>query len=409
MTLTRPFFWRLTLALLALAGLAAAVVRAQLEGSDRGISPIDSSSSYEVGGIAVDVVARTPDQARQAGWRIAQRQGWKMLWSRMNGGRGAAPGMNDSTLDSIVAGIVVEQEQISANRYIARLGVLFDRARAGQLLGGQTEVLRSPPMLVIPSQISGGAPTSLELRNPWQAAWARFRTGASPIDYVRPVGSGSDPLLLNMAQTRRPARGWWRMLLDQYGAADLLMPEVILHRQWPGGPVIGRFYARYGPDNKLLGGFALRVGNGDGLDAMLDEGVRRIDAIYAAGLRDGRLRADPSLAIEDEEPEAVDDQLTLEDIISEVVGEAPGASVITLQVETPDAETLSAIEQAVRATPGVRSSNTASLALGGYSVIRVSFAGDIDLLRQALAARGWRGEAGSDVLRLRRTATPATP
>lgn len=395
------------LAMLLFAALSAVMLRAQLEGSDRGIAPIDSSSSYEVGGIAVDVVARDPDTARQAGWRIAQRKGWRMLWARMNGGSEAgAPGLSDSTLDSIVAGIVVEQEQISANRYIARLGVLFDRARAGQMLGGQTQVLRSPPMLVIPTQISGGTATSLEIRNPWQAAWARFRTGSSPIDYVRPVGSGADPLLLNLGQTRRPGRGWWRMLLDQYGAADLLMPEVQLVREWPGGPAIGRFYARYGPDARLLGSFALRARDGDGLEAMLDEGVRRIDAIYVAALRDGRLRADPSLIIEDEEPEEETDAPTLEDIISEVVDEA-GTTLVTIQVETPDDAALRAIEAAVRATPGVRSAETSSLALGGYSVIRVRFAGEIDLLRQALAARGWRGEAGADVLRLRRAAVPA--
>ena len=407
MTFAQPRYLLPLVGLLLFAGLSAAVLRAQLEGSDRGIPPIDSASSYEVGGIAVDVAGRDPDQARTAAWRIAQRKGWRMLWARMNGGNAAgAPALGDSTLDSIVSGIVIEQEQISATRYIARLGVLFDRARAGQLLGGQAEVLRSPPMLLIPGTIAGGTVLSFERRNPWQAAWARFRTGNSPIDYVRPVGSGVDPLLLNMAQSRRPGRGWWRMLLEQYGASDLLMPEVELVREWPGGPVIGHFHARYGPDSRLLGRFTLRAASGDRLDAMLDAGVQRIDAIYASALRDGRLRSDPTLQTEEEEVEETEEAPSLEDIISEVVGDEPGVSVITLQVETPDAATLGAVEALVRSVPGVRNANTTSLALGGYSVIRVNFAGDIELLRQALAARGWRGEAGADVLRLRR-ATPA--
>ena len=72
--------------LLALLGGGAFMVHAQLEGSDRGIPPIDSASSYEVGGIAVDVFGKDAEQARQAGWRIAQRKGWQALWSRMNGG-----------------------------------------------------------------------------------------------------------------------------------------------------------------------------------------------------------------------------------------------------------------------------------------------------------------------------------
>jgi hypothetical protein len=210
----------LLLLLTALLGVAA-VVYAQLEGGERGVAPIDSSGSYEVGGIHVDVAGKTADEARIGGWREAQRKGWKMLWGRVNGQpSAAAPGLPDSTLDSIVGGIVVEDEEIGTSRYIARLGVLFDRARAGQLLGVRGQTMRSPPMLVIPVIWSGATPQTFEMRTEWQKAWARFRSGGSPIDYVRPSGTGSDPLLLNVAQARRPGRTWWRMLLDQYGAAD---------------------------------------------------------------------------------------------------------------------------------------------------------------------------------------------
>ena len=397
------------LLLLAVFGGGAAVLRAQLEGGDRGIPPIDSSSSYEVGGINVDVVAHDGEQARQAAWRIAQRKAWQMLWGRMNGGRGGAPALGDSTLGTIVSGIVVEQEQISAKRYIGRLGVLFDRTRAGQLLGGSGQTLRSQPMLMIPIQISGGTPTSFELRNPWQAAWARFRTGNSPVDYVRPTGAGVDPLLLNSGQAYRPGRGWWRMLLDQYGAADVLVPEVILHRQWPGGPVVGQFFARHGPDHKLLGSFVLSASNGDreGLAALLDKGVERIDAIYVDALRNGRLQADPSLEVEEAEP-SEEDATSLDEAVAQVIDETPAAT-FTIQVETPDAGALNQAETAVREIPGVRNSATTSLALGGISVIRVSFTGDINLLKTALSARGWTVEAGTDTLRIRRAPGAAPP
>ena len=411
MTAALPFRispWFVIVMLLALSVVGAVVVRAQLEGSDRGIPPIDSSSSYEVGGIAVDVVAKDAEQARQAGWRIAQRKGWQMLWSRMNGGQAGAPQLSEGALGAIVAGIIVEQEQISEHRYIARLGVLFDRARAGQLLGGQGQTLRSPPMLVIPIQITGATPTTFELRNPWQAAWARFRTGNSPVDYVRPAGNGADPLLLNISQTRRPGRTWWRMLIDQYGAADILIPEVMLHRRWPEGPVTAEFFARHGPDHKLLGSFTLSTANGDrdGVAALLDKGVERIDALYVDALRSGRLASDPSLEME-EEP-LPEDATTLEDVIAEVVNEI-GVSSFTIQVDTPDVTALNLAEAAVRSIPGVRSSNTTSLALGGLSVIRVSFAGDLNLLRTALAARGWTVEAGTDTLRIQRAAVAPAP
>lgn len=399
----------LLLLLLAGLGLAAAMVRAQIEGGERGVAPIDSTSNYEIGGVAVDVSAKTAEQARVGGWRLAQRKGWKMLYARVNGVPvNQAPGLPDSTLDSIVGGIIVESEQIGPTRYIARLGVLFDRARAGQLLGVKGQVLRSPPMLVIPVMWSGGTPQTFETRTEWQKAWARFRSGGSPIDYVRPSGTGSDPLLLNVAQANRRGRTWWRLLLDSYGAADIVTPQVFLDRLWPGGPVVGRFTALHGPDGKFIGGFTLRAANGDGLPDMMDEGVRRIDELYSAALRDGRLQPDPSLVIE--EPAEAEELLPSDEALADSM--LPGVATYVVQVETPDAGTLGAIEASLRAVPGMRSVATTSLALGDVSVMRLMFDGDIGALRIALGPRGWRADESSGTIRLRRqapTPPPAAP
>lgn len=390
-------------------GAGVAVV-AQIEGGERGVPPIDSSSSFEVTGIQVDAAGKTADAARYAGWREAQRKGWKALWSRTHGGN-AAPGLSDSALDAIVAGIVVEDEQIGPNRYIAKLGVLFDRARAGQILGVSGQIMRSPPLLVIPVQWSGGVPQSFETRTEWQKAWARYRTGSSPVDYVRPTGTGSDPLLLNAAQTGRPGRTWWRLLLDQFGAADVIVPTVKLSRMWPGGPVIGRFSARYGPDDRLLSEFTLRVERSDQLPAMLDEGVRRLDEIYIGALRDGRLRPDPSLIIEDPvDPEEIEEAIEAD--VTETGRDplAQGTSAITVQYATPDVSSVGSTESDLRGVPGVTSVETTSLALGGTSVMRVAYRGDVGMLRLALSARGWQVEEGGGVLRIRRGgAAPRTP
>ena len=65
------------------------------------------------------------------------------------------PTLSDSTLDGLVSSIIVEREQIGPNRYIADLGILFDRARAGELLGVAGVERRSAPMLLIPVLIGG--------------------------------------------------------------------------------------------------------------------------------------------------------------------------------------------------------------------------------------------------------------
>ncbi|MBD3761333.1 heavy-metal-associated domain-containing protein [Sphingomonadaceae bacterium G21617-S1] len=397
MTVIDRLFRPVPISILCVVLFAAGLAFAQLERpDDRGVAPIDGSGSYEVSGVHVDVAARNADQARNGGWREAQRKGWKMLWARVNGKPVEnAPGLPDSTLDSISGGIVVEKEQIGPNRYIATLGVLFDRARAGELLGVKGAMRRSAPMLVIPVQWSGATPISFERRTEWQKAWARFRSGNSPIDYVRVSGTGADPVLLNAAQSRRPGRGWWRMLLDQYGAADIVVPEVTLFRQWPGGPVIGKFVARHGPDGAVIDSFTLTAENADAMPAMLDRGVDRIDRSYTRALQEGAFRADKSLVIE-----TPAEEVPIDDVLAEIASAA--TATITVQADTPDAATLRSTEGALRGMTGVTGVQTGSLALGGVSVFRISFSGPPAAFREALAARGWQVEDAAGGLRIRR-------
>ncbi|WP_085809685.1 hypothetical protein [Sphingomonas sp. TZW2008] len=380
--------------------LAARVGVAQIEGSGGGVAPVDSSSDYEVSGVAVDVAAKDADSARLGGWRIAQRKAWAQLSRRLGAGGGA---VGDSTLDSIVTGIVVENEQIGPTRYVAKLGVLFDRDRASAILGISNYVLRSPPMVVIPLVWSGGVATGFEQRTLWQEAWARYRTGGSAIDYIRPSGSGPDPLLLNFGQTQRPGRGWWRTILDQYGGSDVLVPTVKLYRQWPGGPVIGVFQARQGPDNRVLSQFTLRVGSVGAIPALLDAGVKRLDETYQGALRAGYLRSDPGLSyVPPSEVPAVDDEVGESVVTDAPVAAAAPTIAISVQFDTPGVGAVTAGEGAMRAVPGVSSATTSSLALGGISVMSVGYAGDPAAFKAALEARGWQVFGSGTTLRIRR-------
>jgi hypothetical protein len=252
----RPWFLALVVALLGIA--AGGALYAQMESGDRGILPLDTSNILEVDGIHVDVGAKDGETARLEGWRIAQREGFKKLWAQSHGApESQAPNVSDSTLDGIVSSIVVQHEQIGPNRYIADLGVQFDQSRASDLLGVGGITQRSQPMLLIPVMITGGTETTVELRNAWQRAWAEFKTSQTPINYVRVSGLGPDPLLVNAAQTIRPGRGWWRNLLDSYGANDILIAEAMVHRSYPGGPATATFVARHGPDGQVVGSFQL--------------------------------------------------------------------------------------------------------------------------------------------------------
>jgi hypothetical protein len=396
--------------LIAVSAAGGGALYAQLEGADRGIPPIESASTFEVTGVEVDVTAKTGEDARHQGWRMAQSKGWKALWASTNKRpQSEAPALSDSVINSMVSAIVIEQEQIGPKRYIARLGVLFDRARAGQLLGVSGFQRRSHPLLVIPVLLTGSSLQSFESRNEWQKAWARFRTVNSPIDYVRPVGSGIDPSLLTREQAARPGRGLWRRLLDQYGAADLVVPEVQLKRSYPGGPAIGIFTARHGPDGQLLARFILRAGNSASIPRMMDEGVRRIDLAYSHALDAGLLRADHTL--QTPEPQILEDiakAIEEKNVVAAVpqnAGPVPtgSATSFSIQVPTPTSESVGQAELSVSRVSGVTSALTTSLALGGTSVMRVTFVGDAAALAAALKAQGWNVEVvGGNTIRISR-------
>jgi len=408
--------WLAAFAAAGLAILAGQALIAQVAG-DRGIAPVASSSDITVNGIEVNATGNNPADARKNGWLMAQRKAWEKL--------GGAK-ISDSDLEGMVSAVVIESEQIGPRRYIAKLGVVFDRARAGALLGGAEggPRVRSAPMLTIPVLDAGGTFTVYETRNPWQRVWAEYQAGGSAIDYVRPSGAGGDSLLLNYGQIGRRSRSWWRNVLDAFGAADVVIPVARLERQWPGGSVTGTFTARYGPDNEALETFTLRAPNEDTLPAMLEQARNRFDEIYTRALNAGLLRPDPTLradrltldpaiaalinaerqaaSSEDAVATAVTSQPTTSETTPAPSPTAQAASSHVVQFSTPDAAAVDAVLAAVRATPGVRGVATSSIAIGGVSVMRVNYSGDLGALAAALRARGFNVTQGSSALSISR-------
>ena len=410
---------------LALLGGAYALVLAQVAG-DRGIAPTAASADIAITGIAVDTTGETPEKARAEGWRQAQRKAWE---------KAGGPKLADGQIDSLVSAIVIEQERLGPRRYIATLGVVFDRQRASRFLGGAQEAVRSAPMLVIPVMASSGAFTTFELRNAWQRAWAEFNPGASRIDYIRPSGAGRDSLLINFGQTTRRSRTWWRTTLDQYGAADALMAFARLEHSFPGGPIKGTFTARYGPDSTPLATFTLQAAGPDALPAMLAEAVTRMDGLFAGALAEGKLQPDPTLrmASSGEMDPAIQrliaigravqardaaararaaaaaaasaageaPRIELQPIISTPSAAAPLRTIV-VQFATPDAAAFDGGLGAVRGVPGVRGLNVTSTAVGGTSVMSVSFAGSQEELAAALQARGYVVRQGQNALAISR-------
>ena len=427
---------------IALVGAVALVgparLIAQIEG-DRGIAPVVNTGNIEVSGIEVNTTGRTAQEARDAGWR----QAWQLAWAKTQG-----PALDEATIEGLVSSVVVESEEIGPHRYHAHLRVVFDRSRAGQFAAGENGAVirRSAPMLVIPVLYSGGVSQVFEVRGVWQRAWAEYRAGASAIDYVRPSGAGGDSLLLTAGQVGRRSRLWWRTILDQFGAADVISPAARLERQWPGGPIHGTFTARYGPDNTFLGSFTLDAPDEAGLPAMLAQAIARIDQLYTDALSRGLLRPDASLTLDHpgsadpgiaglialgrkqqaDEAAAAAAQAAQDDATAQMPGSAggtpgtpsatpsadaklaaksaakPADTVLSVQFASPDAHAVDVALAGVRSIPGATGVATTSIAIGGTSVMRVVFAGSPAELAGLLRARGWQVSTGGGVLKIRR-------
>lgn len=412
----RALRWGLPGGLVIGALLAGTLIWGQVDG-ERGIAPVATSADIDVRAVEVNVTGDTPEDAQAKGRIEAAR----IAWAQVGG-----PPLPEARLQSLVSAIVVEDEQIGPRRYVARLGVIFDRQRAGPLLGGGGAGVRSAPMLLLPVMVSGGTQTMFEYRNPWQRAWAEYQFGASPIDYVRPVGSGGESLLLTYGQTGRRSRVWWNIVLDQFGASDVLVPIANLRHEWPGGPIEGRFTALYGPDRRPLAQFTLQAAGPAQLPAMLTRAVEQFDRIYANALRAGSLRPDPTLSIDNIElspqvralieaaqaaeaaelaqaqAQASAAQAPPPDAEARPAGEAAAIVSLIVQVATPDARAFDAALAELRGLPGAGTVAVTSTAIGGTSVLRMGYAGELAALAAQLRARGWQVIEGPGALAISR-------
>jgi hypothetical protein len=219
-------------------------------------------------------------------------------------------------------------------------------------------------------------------------------------------GLGVDPVLVNAAQAGRPGRGWWRNIIDLYGAADILVAEVQLQRLYPGGPARGRFIGRHGPDGEIVGGFTLTAASSDQIPAMMAQGVQRMDELFTQALAAGRLERDDSL---NQPPPP---------LLELPVEEAPAAARPTntanayqVQISGNNVNVYNFAMAHLRTLPGVESATPQQINGSGTSYVLVGYRGDIGALAAALSARGWVVEFAGTVIKMRSSSDkpPAIP
>lgn len=364
-----------------------------------------TADPFSVKGIAVDVVAGNATQAREAGFRQAQRAAWRQLWARLTGqAESSAPSLGDSTLSELVAGIDVESERFSSKRYIARLAVDFDpvplRTYISQLgLGPQGR--KSHPILLLPVLKDGGAWMGVDPRSPWFQAWTAFGDVRSAIDYVRVTGTPGDAVLLGAPRASEQSAEMMRLALLRYGAEDFAVAEARLRRSFPGGPVEGRFRILHGMEGQVLGEARLTAASPAGVPAMLAEAVRVLDGALNKALERSVLKAGDAISVEEliaAGPEEAEQSFGVQSFRG-----------IDVLVETPDAQSWSVLEARLRRVPSVSGLTLVALSLGGVSQMRLDYGASVNWLHYDLDQIGLRLAPTGDgrwLLRPRRAGDP---
>ncbi len=164
------------------------------------VSPAVPSSqgvdAFTVSGITVDVNASDANAAREQAIAEAQRKAWGELHRRMTPGGAAAPDLSAADLGRLVQAFSIDDERVSATRYIATMTVRFRPDPVRDLLAGSgaARYVEPPtrPLVVLPVTVVDGRPILWEDRTPWRAAWEERQPGASLVPLLVPDGELSD-------------------------------------------------------------------------------------------------------------------------------------------------------------------------------------------------------------------------
>jgi hypothetical protein len=187
------------------AGFAALLVATVVLGAALGIAasgpaaaqvaPAAQADAFTVSGVKVDINASNPNTARDQAIAEAQRKAWETLYQRLvPGGRGA-PRVSETDLSRMVQGFEIDDEKVSATRYVGSLTVRFRPQAVREHLGGAGASYVEPPsqpLVVLPVTTVEGKPILWEDRTRWREAWEARERGSSLVPLVVPEGEMED-------------------------------------------------------------------------------------------------------------------------------------------------------------------------------------------------------------------------
>lgn len=313
--------------------------------------------------IAVDVAAQDAVTARQEAIEQAQREGLNRLLTKLAlpEQRAQLPEIAALDVERYVASYSVQQEQVLSQRYIATLSVTYDGDAIDQLLGGRNIAqIEAPenPMLVLPLFEAPDANAQLwPENNPWFSAWLGATERAGLVRTVLPLGDLSDATTVSPEQAAALDQAALDTLAERYAVDHVIIararpnldasPQAVSVRLSAVGPRLS------GP----LDGFEIIARPGQDSRDLLGEAAGRAQAALEDAWRQGTVRARA-------QAQALDAIVPINDL--------PGWLRTRAALEQTDGLTELRVKQLSRAE----------------ALITLRYLGDLQALRQSLAANG---------------------
>ncbi|WP_244433698.1 DUF2066 domain-containing protein [Azospirillum sp. B506] len=156
-----------------------------------------AADPFAVSGVRVDINGSNPTTVRDQAIREAQAKAWAELYRRLVPTGGNPPRLSDGEIAKLVQGFEIDEEKVSASRYVGAITVRFRpnavRDALGQS-GGAAQYVEPPsrPFVILPVTLTDGRTILWQDRTPWRAAWEARQPAASLVPLVVPDGELSD-------------------------------------------------------------------------------------------------------------------------------------------------------------------------------------------------------------------------
>ena len=219
-----------------------------------GVSPNAAlaADGYTVSGVKVDVSAANANAARDQAIREAQVKAWNEMYKRLVPSATAAPKVSDNDLARLVQGFEIDDEKVSATRYLGTITVRFRPNAVREALGGAAQQYVEPParpFVVLPVTLSDGRPVLWEDRTAWREAWEGRPATGSLVPLVVPDGELADISAIGVNEALVGNPDALARIAQRYNAGGVIVAKTELPS---GGPDLGRPLAvevtRYSPD-----------------------------------------------------------------------------------------------------------------------------------------------------------------